>query len=38
MDGFDRLEALQREVQTGISEFRATSRQSRDEAHDRTAR
>jgi hypothetical protein len=35
---FDRLEALQREVQTGISEFRATSRQSRDEAHDRAVR
>jgi hypothetical protein len=32
---FDRLEALQREVQTGIGEFRATSRQSRDEAHAR---
>jgi hypothetical protein len=35
---FDRLEALQREVQTGVSEFRATSRQSRDEAHARAVR
>ncbi|MGH3195671.1 MAG: hypothetical protein ACRDNT_07000 [Streptosporangiaceae bacterium] len=38
MDEFARLEALQREVQAGISQFRAADRLSRDEAHDRAVR
>jgi hypothetical protein len=38
MDEFARLEALQREVQAGIHEFRASSRLSRDEVHDRAVR
>jgi hypothetical protein len=35
IDEFARLEALQREVQAGIGQFRAADRLSRDEAHDR---
>lgn len=38
MDEFARLEALQREVQAGIHQFRADSRLSRDEVHDRAVR
>ena len=38
MDEFARLEALQREVQAGIGQFRAAGRLSRDEAHDRAVR
>ena len=38
MDEFARLEALQREVQAGIDQFRAAGRLSRDEAHDRAVR
>jgi NAD(P)-dependent dehydrogenase (short-subunit alcohol dehydrogenase family) len=38
MDEFARLEALQREVQAGIDQFRAADRLSRDEAHDRAVR
>ena len=38
MDEFTRLEALQREVQAGIGQFRAADRLSRDEAHDRAVR
>ena len=38
MDEFARLEALQREVQAGIDQFRAGDRLSRDEAHDRAVR
>ena len=38
MDEFARLEALQREVQAGIGQFRAGDRLSRDEAHDRAVR
>jgi hypothetical protein len=38
MDEFARLEALQREVQDEISQFRAASRLSRDEVHDRAVR
>ena len=38
MDEFARLEALQREVQAGIGQFRAADRLSRDEAHDRAVR
>ena len=34
-DEFARLEALQREVQAGIGQFRAADRLSRDEVHDR---
>lgn len=35
MDEFARLEALQREVQVEIGQFRAAGRLSRDEVHDR---
>jgi hypothetical protein len=35
MDEFARLEALQREVQAEIGQFRAADRLGRDEAHDR---
>lgn len=38
MDEFARLEALQREVQAGIGEFRAAGRLSRGEVHDRAVR
>src|SRR5689334_19217780 len=38
MDEFARLEALQREVQAGIGQFRAADRLSRDETHDRAVR
>jgi hypothetical protein len=38
MDEFARLEALQREVQSEISQFRAADRLGRDEAHDRAVR
>jgi hypothetical protein len=38
MDEFGRLEALQREVQAEISQFRAADRLSRDEVHDRALR
>ncbi len=38
MDEFARLEALQREVQAGIGQFRADDRLSRDEVHDRALR
>ena len=38
MDEFARLEALQREVQTEIRQFRAADRLGRDEAHDRAVR
>jgi predicted CopG family antitoxin len=38
MDEFARLEALQREVQAEIREFRAGDRLSRDEVHDRAVR
>jgi hypothetical protein len=38
MDEFARLEALQREVQAGIRQFRASGRLSRDEVHDRAVR
>jgi hypothetical protein len=38
MDEFTRLEALQREVQAGIGQFRAADRLSRDETHDRAVR
>jgi hypothetical protein len=38
MDEFARLEALQREVQAGIDQFRAGGRLSRDEVHDRAVR
>ena len=38
MDGFAGLEALQREVQAEISEFRAADRLGRDEAHCRVVR
>ena len=38
MDEFAGLEALQREVQAEIGQFRATDRLSRDEAHDRAVR
>jgi hypothetical protein len=38
MDEYARLEALQREVQAGIGQFRAADRLSRDEAHDRAVR
>ena len=38
MDEFARLEALQREFQAGISQFRASVRLSRDELHDRAVR
>jgi hypothetical protein len=38
MDEFARLEALQREVQAGIGQFRAAGRLSRDEVHDRSGR
>jgi predicted CopG family antitoxin len=38
MDQFARLEALQREVQTEIRQFRAADRLGRDEAHDRAVR
>jgi AcrR family transcriptional regulator len=34
MDEFARLEALQREIQAGIGQFRAAGRLSRDEVHD----
>jgi len=37
-DEFGRLEALQREIQAGIGEFGAASREGRDEAHDRSVR
>jgi hypothetical protein len=35
IDEFARLEALQREVQSGIRQFRAADRLSRDEVHER---
>lgn len=38
MDEFARLEALQREVQTEIGQFRAADRLGRDEIHDRAVR
>ncbi len=38
MDEFARLEALQREVQTEIGQFRAADRLGRDEVHDRAVR
>ena len=38
MDEFARLEALQREVQGGIHQFRAGDRLGRDEVHDRAVR
>ncbi|MGH3273849.1 MAG: DUF6364 family protein [Streptosporangiaceae bacterium] len=38
MDEFARLEALQREVQAEIGQFRAASRLGRDDAHDRADR
>jgi hypothetical protein len=38
MDEFARLEALQREVQAEIGQFRATDRLGRDEVHDRAVR
>jgi hypothetical protein len=38
IDEFARLEALQREVQAGIGQFRASGRLSRDEVHDRAVR
>jgi hypothetical protein len=38
MDEFARLEALQREVQAEIGQFRAADRLSRDEVHDRAVR
>jgi hypothetical protein len=38
MDEFARLEALQREVQAGIRQFRAGDRLSRDQVHDRAVR
>ena len=38
MDDFARLEALQREVQAEIGQFRAADRMGRDEVHDRAVR
>ena len=38
MDEFARLEALQREVQAEIGQFRAADRLARDEVHDRAVR
>jgi hypothetical protein len=38
MDEFARLEMLQREIQAGIGQFRASNRLSRDEVHDRAVR
>jgi hypothetical protein len=38
MDEFARLETLQREVQSGISAFRAADRLGRDEVPDRAVR
>lgn len=38
IDEFARLELLQREVQSEISEFRAADRLGRDELHDRAVR
>jgi hypothetical protein len=38
MDEFARLEALQREVQAEIGQFRAADQLSRDEVHDRAVR
>ena len=38
MDEFARLEALQREVQSGIGAFRAADRLDRGEVHDRAVR
>jgi hypothetical protein len=38
MDGFAGLEAVQREVQAEISEFRAADQLGRDEAHDQMVR
>lgn len=38
MGEFDRLEALQREVQPEIGQFRAADRLGRDEVHDRPVR
>lgn len=38
MNEFARLEALQREAQAGIRQFRASGRLSRDEVHDRAVR
>jgi hypothetical protein len=35
IDEFARLEALQREVQAGIDQFRAADRLNRDKVHDR---
>jgi hypothetical protein len=38
MDEFARLEALQREAQAEVSQFRAADRVVRDEVHDRAVR
>ena len=38
MEEFSRLEALQREVQAEIGQFRAGDRLGRDEVHDRAVR
>ena len=38
LEEFGRLEALQREVQGEIGQFRATDRLSRDEVHERAVR
>lgn len=38
MDEFARLEALQREVQSGIRQFSAGDRLTRDQVHDRAVR
>jgi len=38
MDEFAGLEALQRDVQAEIGEFRAADRLTRDEVHDRAVR
>ncbi|HET7016075.1 MAG TPA: hypothetical protein VFI65_19290 [Streptosporangiaceae bacterium] len=38
MDDFARLEALQRDVQAEIGQFRAADRLARDEVHDRAIR
>lgn len=38
MDGFARMEALQREVQAEIGQFRAADRLGRDEVHGRAVR
>lgn len=38
MDEFDRLEALQREIQAEIGQFRGADRLGRDGVHDRAVR